>query len=146
MKNPQSLAAAMTKFFRAPDLKTVADKGCCAFVLMWCLGIDCNDIKAIKKVREMLKKNVIEPDCTVKWFSATDWLCPARPLDDVLFRDISSIKDIQERTPVMYQYGKKCHWVGVEHGRIAFNPLSYSQCVALGKPVEKRVLIFKEKI
>lgn len=143
MKHPQTLAVALTEYFHAADLKTVAEIGCCAFTLMWCLGIDCNDLKAIKKVRDMLRKNIFDQNLNVKWASAVDFLT-GRQLADVKFIDIGGIKEIKERTPVMYKLGKKCHWVGVENGKVAFNPLKFSQCVTLGKPAEKRVLIFKE--
>jgi len=143
MKHPQSFAITCNKAFSTPEIKAVAEYGCCAFVLMWSLGINVPDFIAVKKVQDMIRKKVIDQDCTVKWCSAVDHLT-GRQLADVKFVDISSIKDIKERTPVMYKLGKKCHWVGVENGKVAFNPLKFSQCVMLGKPAEKRVLIFKE--
>lgn len=143
MKHPQSFAITCNKAFSTSEIKAIAEYGCCAFVLMWCLGINVPDFIAVKKVQDMIRKKVIDTDCTVKWSSAVDHLTE-RQLADVKFVEISGIKDIKERTPVMYKLGEKCHWVGVENGKVAFNPLKFSQCVTLGKPAEKRVLIFKE--
>ena len=145
MKHPQTLAKELNKIFPNPDLKIIGDKACCAFVLQWVLGIEQDDIEAIKTVQNMRLKRKIDTDCTVFWYEAVPYLI-GRPLKEVRFKDITSIKNIKKRTLVLMakEENKKGvgHWVGVENGRIKFNPLDYSVNVAEGRPVEMRELIF----
>ena len=49
------------------------------------------------------------------------------------FNDLSKVKC----WPVRYVYNGKGHWVVVEKGKIVFNSLINSQCVAKGKPDTK---------
>ena len=54
-------------------------------------------------------------------------------------RDITDIKDIKKKSPVMYSIdGKSGHFVVVENGKIVFNPLEYSRNVDKGKPISVR--------
>ena len=145
MKNPQSLAEELFKHFPNPDLEIIKKNACCAFVLQWALGIEQDDIDAIITVQNMRNKKVITPDCIVKWYEAVPYLC-GRPLKEVKYSNITSIKGIKKRTIVLYAKEGNAkgvgHWVGVENGKIKFNPLKYSVNVAEGKPVEMRELIF----
>ena len=50
MKNPQSLAEELYKHFHDQKLKAIKDYACCAFSLIYWLGIDCSDVDAIMLV------------------------------------------------------------------------------------------------
>lgn len=139
MKNPQSQAEELSKVFPNEKLNNIAKYGCCAFVLIWCLGLDPSDIDAILLVERMIDKKVIDKDCTVNWDKAVKYLS-GRSLKSVEFRDITVIKGIKERTPVRYDFNGKSHWVGVENGEIKFNSLISSVCVNKGRPVTARIL------
>lgn len=139
MKNPQSIA---DELYSLP-LGEIADFGCCAFVLMWCLKIDKTDLEAIRTVAEAMKKGALDIDCTVKWYEFANFL--GKPIKAVEFRQISDIKDIKERTPVRYDFNGKSHWVGVEGGKVKFNPLENSVCVKYGKPTTARILTLEKK-
>ena len=143
MKNPQTLADKLNKEFSNKKLEQIAKRGCCAFVLLWCLGIEPDDTEAILTVADMIDEGSLEEDCTVLWAKAIRNLT-GRTLKKIDFVDITSIKGIKERTPVLYKKkptDKGGHWVGVENGKIKFNPLNYSVCVSEGKPAELRKLV-----
>lgn len=146
MKNPQTLAEKLYQQFPTLKLKSIKNYACCAFTMMWCLGIEPDDAEAIITVGKMIDKGIIDSDCTVYWDRVSKYLsgrnCSVEKVD------IKSIKKIKDRTPVKYEYvdenGKTHgHWVGVENGEITFNPLQSSVCVAIGKPVTCRILSFK---
>lgn len=140
MTHPQSMAIRLYQQFPTERLKAIKDYACCAFVLMWCLGIEPDeDGDAVITVARMIEKGAIEKDCTVKWAEAVRFLC-GRNLKSVDFISTTKIWDIKGRTPVKYEYNGNGHWVGVENGVIAFNPLEYSTCVEKGKPAQKRVI------
>ena len=143
MKNPQTLAEELNKEFPNPDLEMIGANACCALVLMWCLGIEPDDLEAIRTVQRMRKVQVLRNDCVVYWYKAVPFLT-GRELENVEFKKITSLKGIKTRTPVLMAKPGNAegvgHWVGVENGRIRFNPKKYSVNVAEGKPVEMRVL------
>lgn len=138
MKNPQTLCKALQTKLSPERLETIHKYGCCAFVLLWCLGIEPDDIQAIELVSDMIDAKVIEKDGTVHWIEAVKFLT-GRNIT-VEFEDIKDILKIKDRTPVRYDYKDKEHWVGVERGMIAFNPLDYSLCVDKGRPVTARII------
>ena len=146
MKAPQDLAIELSEIFPNVDMKIIADFACCAFVTMWCLGIEMEDIDAIKTVQAMRKKEIIRNDCVVFWKKIVPYLI-GRELEDVEFKKITSLKGIKERTPVLFAKDGNAegvgHWVGVENGRVKFNPKKYSVNVEKGKPVEARILKIK---
>ena len=143
MKAPQTLAIELSEYFDDKYLKSVSKYGCCALVLMWCLGIEPDeDVDAVLKVIDMIKKKKIKEDCTVKWADAVKYLS-GRELTSIDFIDTKVIGDIKERTPVRYDFQDNSHWVGVENGVVVFNPLKQSNCVLYGKPATKRVLHIK---
>lgn len=146
MKYPQDLAKELYQLFPNEDLKKIYEFACCAFVTMWSLGLEPEDIEAIKIVQKMRKVAVISSDCVVYWFKIVPYLT-GRELEDVEFKKINSLKGITARTPVlMAQEGNEKgegHWVGVEKGKIRFNPKRDSVNVKLGKPVEARILKIK---
>ena len=144
MKNPQTLAMNLNKKFPNEKLNTIGKKACCAFVLMWCLGIEPDDADAIMLVDDLMKHGGVDKNCTVYWADAIK-LLTGRTIKKIDFTKITSISDIKGRTPVLYKKkptDETGHWVGIENGAIIFNPLSYSECVLYGKPVEKRVIYF----
>lgn len=138
MKNPQTLAEKLYSKFHDPKLKSIKDYACCAFTLMWCLGIEPDDVDAIMIVADLIDNKVLDSDCTVYWSPMTKYLTGRTCT--VEYIDTNTIKDIKERTPVKYAFNGKEHWVGVENGKIKFNSLKESVCVNKGKPVTKRVL------
>ena len=145
MKHPQTLAIELNKMFPNPDLEIIGKNACCALVLQWVLGIEQNDLDAIKTVQNMRKKGKIKSDCTVLWYEAVPYLC-GRPLKELKKTKITSLKGIKKRTIVLMAKEGNAdgvgHWVGVEGGKIRFNPLEYSVNVSEGRPVEMRELIF----
>ena len=110
-------------------------------MLLWSLGIEPDDLQAILLVNDMINAGVIEKDCTVHWVEACRFLT-GREMT-VEFKDIKNLTGIKNRTPVRYDYKGNSHWVGVERGMLAFNPLEYSQCVDKGRPVTARLLKLK---
>lgn len=145
MKHPQSLAIDLYNYFPSEQLRPIKSAGCCAFVLLWCLGIEPDDAEAIIEVEKMIQAKVVKPNCVVKWFESVTFLT-GRTLEKVDFVKINTIRNIKERTPVFFQKDPNSdsgHWVGVEDGEIRFNPLSYSVNVAEGRPTEARILTFK---
>lgn len=142
MKAPQTLAKELNQMFPNKNLESIAKWGCCAFTLLWCLGLEPEDIDAIKVLFELQKAGAIDEECTVYWAKAIEHLT-GRTLESLDKVKIKSIKSIKKRTPVRYVYNGQGHWVGVENGKIAFNSLSHSNCVENGKPTEMRVLKIK---
>ena len=141
MKYPQSAAKKFYLEVTPERLETISKYGCGAFVLLWCLGIEPDDMEAVKIVNSMINAKVIEADCTVRWAEAVKFLT-GREIT-IQFQDVRDILSIRDRTPVRYDYKGKGHWVGVERGMIAFNPLEYSQCVDKGRPVTARIIKLK---
>lgn len=141
MKNPQTFCKTLQTKLTPERLEVIHKYGCCAFVLLWCLGIEPDDIQAIELVSDMIDAKVIEKDCTVHWIEAVKFLTGRTVTVD--FKDIKDILKIKDRTPVRYDYKGKGHWVGVERGMIAFNPLDYSLCVDKGRPVTARIIKIK---
>ena len=140
MNHPQTLAIELNKTFPNKTLEAIGKWGCCAFVLLWCLGLEPEDVDAICIVNSLMKKGALDEECTVSWYKAIDILT-GRKLKEFEKVKIKSIRSIKERTPVIYSYNGKGHFVGVENGKIGFNPLSHSECVEKGKPTEMRRLV-----
>ena len=144
MKHPQSLAAELYSHFPTKNLKSIKEYGCCAFVLMWCLGIEPDDdAEAVMTVDRLIQAKALKEDCTVKWAEAIRQLT-GREMRAVDFVNITSILHIKDRCPVRYDHNGKSHWVGVENGKVAFNPLKHSVCVESGKPATMRIIHIKE--
>lgn len=140
MKHPQSLAEKLYVQFPSLKMKSIKDYSCCALTMIWCCGLEMDDVDAIITVSKMMDKGVIGQDCSVFWNAASEYLI-GRSVT-VEFIDITSIKNIKERTPVRFDYKGKSHWVGVENGKIKFNALEESNCVKNGKPATMRILHF----
>ena len=142
MTHPQTLAEELYKHFPTPKLKSIKDYACCAFTLLWWLGIDCDDIDAIMTVSDLIKSHALDEDCTVYWAKCIQQLT-GREMESLNKVPITSIKKIKEKTIVYFKNGKIGHWVGVQDGRIVFNPLSYSKTIEEGKPAEMRLIKIK---
>ena len=142
MKHPQSLAEELYPHFPTPKMKSIKDNACCAFTLLWWLGIDCDDIDAIMIISDLIKSHALDEDCTVYWAACIKQLT-GRDVESVEKPAITNIKKIKERTIVRYEKGKVGHWVGVENGKIVFNSLDHSKCVEEGKPTEARIIKIK---
>jgi len=141
MKHPQTLAEKLYQQFPTAKLKNIRDYSCCALVFMWCLGIEPDDAEAVLTIGRMIDAKAIDKDCTVFWNKACEYLTGRSC--DVEFREITSIRSIKDRTPVRYDYNGHSHWVGVENGKVEFNTLAHSVCVAKGKPVTARIIKIK---
>lgn len=142
MEHPQTLAEELYPHFPTPKLKSIKDYACCAFSLIWWLGIDCSDIDAIMLVSDLIKSHALDEDCTVYWAKCISQLT-GREMVSLEKVPITSIKKIKGRTIVRFVCGKTGHWVGVENGKVVFNSLKYSKCVAEGKPSEMRLIKIK---
>lgn len=140
MESPQTIAKDIMTI---KHLDAIQKYGCCAFVFLWCLGIEPNDVKAIQLIDDAISQRIIDEECTVEWSKFGLWLTGRTILVD--FVSIKNILSIKERTPVKYTYKGNSHWVGVEKGMIKFDPLGIgkSQCVLKGKPTEMRKLYIK---
>lgn len=140
MNNPQDLARELATI---KTFDTQATFACCAYVYLWCLHIEPEDVEAIKIVDEAVRLGKIDDECTVNWARMGAWLT-GREIEVIFDDKITSIKKIKERTPVWYSVnGKTGHWVGVENGKIAFNPKKYSTNVVNGKPMKARYIKIK---
>lgn len=137
MKNPQSTCEKLSNIGEK-QLKAIAEYGCCAFTLLWCLGFEIDDIKAIETLSKLMTAKAIDEDCLVYWDKCVFYMTGKHC--EVENKKISTIKDIQARTPVLYEYNGRGHWVGVENGKIAFNSLNKSVCVEKGVPTQARIL------
>ena len=142
MKNPQSLAEELYKHFHDPKLKAIKDYACCAFSLIYWLGIDCSDVDAIMLVSDLMKHNALDVDCTVIWSLCIKQLT-GREMESLEKVQIKDIKKIKEKTIVKFTNGKYSHWVVVENGKVVFNSLKYSNCVENGKATEARIIKIK---
>lgn len=138
MKAPQSLCQKIATIGEK-KLQAIGEYGCCAFTLLWCLGIEPDDdVKAINTLVNLMNAKAIREDCLVYWKDAIKFLTGRE--SDVEFVDITTIKDIKGRTPVLFEYNGSEHWVGVENGEVKFNSLNKSVCVEKGNPTQARII------
>ena len=142
MTNPQTCCSKVRKYITDKNLEIVENYGCCAFVLLWCLGIEPDDLQAIELICKMIDIKAIDEKHRVVWAPAIKFLT-GREVTVEFKEDIKDILWIKDRTPVRYEYKGNEHWVGVERGMIAFNPLEYSQCVDKGRPMGARLIKLK---
>lgn len=133
----------MVKSMKNPQTKLInfANGICLALCYLYCSERKVEDDKESTKLCiDAWQKGLLEDDGTVK--SAYDLL---KFYDgnsyDVFKKDISSISDIKEPTPVRY-YAKGFipHWVVVENGKIVFNPIINSNSVNKGRPETARII------
>lgn len=128
MKNPQTRAITIGKF------------GCLAMCYLYCMGI-CPESEGemIKHVSTAMDKGLLDEECTVlnaskllEYFTGKKW--------SVTKKEITDIDEIKEATPVRFTYNGNGHWVVVENGRIVFNSIADSVCVAKGHPTTARII------
>ena len=124
MKNPQSLAEELYKHFRDQKLKAIKDYACCAFSLIYWLGIDCEDVEAVMLVSDLMKHNALDVDCTVYWAECIRQLT-GREMESLEKVQIKELKKIKEKTIVKFSNGGYSHWVVCENGKVVFNSLQY---------------------
>ena len=142
MNHPQTFAEELYKHFPTEKLKSIKDYACCVFTLIWWLGLDVSDIDAIMLVSDLIKSKALDVDCTVYWAECIKQIT-GRDLESLEKKNITSIKNIKEKTIVRFSRGNNGHWVGVENGKVVFNSLAFSRCVEEGKPTECRILKIK---
>ena len=142
MNHPQTLAEELYKHFPTAKLKSIKENACCAFTLLWWLGLDLDDADAIILVSNLMKEKALDVDCTVYWAECIK-LITGRTMESLEKKKITSIKNIKEKTIVKFMRGKVGHWVGVEDGKVVFNSLAFSRCVEEGVPTECRIIKIK---
>jgi hypothetical protein len=142
MNHPQSLALTLSSHFNAENLKEIADYGCCAFSLLYSLGLDGSDINAIMTLDNLRKSGDLGPNCLVQWTKCVKALT-GRNLKTVKMLPCKDIQDVKGKAIVKFVRGNTGHWVVVTNGKIIFNSLVDSLCVREGKPTEMRVLEFE---
>jgi len=128
MKNPQTRALMIGKY------------GCLAMCYLYCVGI-CPESagEMIKHVSTAMDKGLLDEECTV--LDASKYLehFTGRKFS-VTKKNISDIRKIKEATPVRYSYNGNGHWVVVQDGKIVFNSIADSVCVAKGQPTTARII------
>lgn len=135
---PQSKANKLSK-----NIDQIAKNGCLAMCYLFCIGLEGSEMDYIDNVSTAIDFGYLKGDCTV--YDADKYLgfFAGEGRYKVLKKNISSIAEIKERTPVCYEYGKNQHWVVVENGKIVFNSLANSQCVTRGKPTQARIITLR---
>ena len=67
MINPQTCCSKVRKYITDKNLEIVEKYGCCAFVLLWCLGIEPDDLQAIELICKMIDIKAIDEKHRVVW-------------------------------------------------------------------------------
>lgn len=135
---PQTMALELSEHFTDPKLKAIGKWGCCALVSLWIMGIE-GDIGNICLVADEMGKG-LDNECTVNWVKFFSNVAGRKIT--VTFKEIKSLEETKKcgRCAVRYDYNGQYHWVGVEKGKIAYNPLRHSVCVTYGKPTQLRII------
>lgn len=113
--------------------------GCLFFCYLYCSGAYTSESDALKKAAEAIENGTIEKDCTVSHPERIFYENAGRRVR-ILRKKISSLDEIKEKTPVNFVNGNFNHWVVVENGKVVFNSIEKSVCVAKGKPTEARII------
>lgn len=141
---PQTEALNWSKVFpESKKLNAIANYGCLAMCYLYCIGIEPSNIpEYLKYLTDAMDTNLLDDECTV--LNANKFLeAFSRKKFNVIKKDITTIKDIKDKTPVRFDNNGFSHWVVVENGKIVFNSLINSVCVTCGKPTTARILIQK---
>lgn len=125
---PQTRAEAIGKY------------GCLAMCYLYALGIEGTAGDYLMMVSDAMDDGLLDSECTV--LDGAEYInrFAGKGRFTVRKQDIADISGIKARTPVRYDYSGRSHWVVVEDGKIVFNPLESSVCVARGRPVTARVI------
>lgn len=135
MKIVQTVAKQIAK-----NCENIGKYGCLAFCYLYCAGVDEDDgLEYLRIVSDCMDNEILGKDCTV--LDATRFLAHITGRKyTVRKKNIEDIREIKEATPVRYGYNDVGHWVVVENGKIVYNSVLNSVCVAKGKPLEARIL------
>lgn len=123
------------------ELKLITDNCCLFMCYLWCMGIIPEKSSSwLRYVADALDANLIDEECTVLDASKLIEHFTGKKRT-VTKKNITSALEINAATPVLFRAeGFIPHWVVVEHGEIAFNPLLNSKSVSRGKPCEARII------
>lgn len=141
MSFPQTEAMRWAEIFpNDKKLYAIAHGGCLALCYLYCVGIISDDaILAVQNVKNAMDKGLLDSNCSVldadkflEHFTGRKFRVEKRKID--------SIDSIKDATPVCYEFNGNQHWVVIENGKIVFNPLRNSVCVAKGKPTDSRII------
>lgn len=136
MKYPQDMAESI-----ASRCSTIGKNACLAFTYIWCLYLDCENGEAIKIVSDNMRKGNIEEDCTVKAEPFLEALTGRKySVEKRKIKSLDELKNIARCAVLFSRDGVTGHWVGVEHGKVAFNSKYYSDNLENGKPISARIL------
>lgn len=113
---------------------------CLFYCYLFCIGIDFATAEdAFEEADKRRRQGILGNDGTVldaeRLLGAFLGYKPS-----VTKQEITSIGGITKKTPVRYDYNGHSHWVVVENGKIVFNSIENSVCVAKGKPVTARII------
>lgn len=136
MKYPQDVAESI-----ANRCSIIGKNACLAFTYIWCLYLDCENGEAIKIVSDNMRKGNIEEDCTVKAEPFLEALTGRKySVEKRKIKSLDELKNIARCAVLFSKNGVTGHWVGVEHGEVAFDSKSYSDNLENGKPISARIL------
>ena len=124
---PQTFAIETAK-----NMETIGKYGCLAMCYLYCVGIR-EPMEMLRIVSDCMDKKLLDSECTV--LDASKYLqYVTGKRYEIIKKQFDDLKKITEPYPVRYVYNGRGHWVVVEKGKIVFNSLINSQCVAKGKP------------
>lgn len=119
----------------------IGKNACLAFTYIWCVHLDCENGEAIKIVADNMRRGNIEDDCAVNaepfLFSLTG---RKFAVEKRKIKSLDELKDIERCAVLFSKDGVSGHWVGVEHGKVAFNSKLHSDNLTNGKPISARIL------
>lgn len=116
---------------------------CLYYCYLYCVGIEFeNEGQALYEADRKRRQKILDNDGTV--LDAVKLLSniTGRKVN-VTKKEVSSISEIKEKTPVRFDYNGKSHWVVVANGEIVFNSIENSVCVKNGKPTTARIIEWK---
>lgn len=132
MKYPQTFAIDVAK-----NIDAIGKYGCLAMCYLYCIGIDPEVESYVNILSDAMKEGLLDNECSVldaekflRWISGKRYSVTKKQYDN--------LKEIKEPYPVRYSYNGKAHWVVVQNGKIVFNSLINSQCVAKGSPAKDK--------
>lgn len=122
--------------------KLLGENACCAFTALWVMDITSPATQVLVCSEEI--GNGLTDDCTVLWEAFFKNVSGKKI--KIEFVKINSLDDLKKygnkKIPVKFTYNGKSHWVGVQNGKVVYNSLDYSSCVANGKPTDARIITF----
>ena len=136
--NPQTMAAKLGEVTGDKKLIAVGKCGCCAFTALWIVGLEDATDNICTVIREMGKG--LDDECTVYWNVFYKNVTGKNAT--VERREIKNLSELKKigRCAVRFDYQGASHWVGVEHGKVAFDSLEFSRCLTYGKPTTARII------